>query len=75
MFQRKMDEIFKDLQNVFGITDDILVVGYDRDSKDHDDTLERVLQRCRQVNLKLKINDISDVHRFCSLAKLSPEML
>ena len=39
MFQRKIDEIFKDLLNVFGIADDILVVGYDADGKDHDDTL------------------------------------
>ena len=30
-----------------------LVVGYDRDGKDYDETLQRVLQRCRQVNLKL----------------------
>ena len=29
----------KDLPNVFGIADDILVVGYDIDSKGHDDTL------------------------------------
>ena len=43
MFQRKRDEIFKDLPNVFGIAGDILVVGYDVDGKDHDDTLQRVL--------------------------------
>ena len=29
MFQRKIDEIFKDLPNVFGIADDILAVGYE----------------------------------------------
>ena len=39
MFQRKIDEIFKDLPNVFGIADDILVVGYDVDGKDHVNTL------------------------------------
>ena len=39
MFQRAIDEIFKDLPNVYGIADDILVVGYDIDGKDHDDTL------------------------------------
>ena len=39
MFQRKIDEIFKDWPNVFGNADDILVVGYDSDGKDHDDTL------------------------------------
>ena len=41
MFQRKIEEIFKELPNVFGIADDILVVGYDRNGKDHDDTLQR----------------------------------
>ena len=46
MFQRKIDEIFKDLPIVFGITDDISLVGYDRDGKDPEDTLQRVLQRC-----------------------------
>ena len=51
--KEKMDEIFKDLPNVFVITDDILVVGYDRDGKDHDGTLKRVLQIFIQVNLKL----------------------
>ena len=39
MFQRKVDKIFKNLSNVFGIADDILVIGYDIDGKDHDDTL------------------------------------
>ena len=29
MFQRKIDEIFKDLPSVSGIADDILVIGYD----------------------------------------------
>ena len=50
MFQRKIDEIYKGLPNVFG-TADILVVGYDGDGKDHDDTLKKVLQICRQGNL------------------------
>ena len=52
MLQRKIDKILKDLPNVFGITDDILVVGYDRDATDHDETLQGVLQICRQVNSK-----------------------
>ena len=53
MFQRKIDEIFKDLPNAFGIADDTLVVGYDVDGKDHNNSLVRVLQICRQENLKL----------------------
>ena len=53
MFQRKIDKIVKELPNVFGIADDILVVGYEADGKDHDELLQRVLQIYRQVNLKL----------------------
>ena len=52
MFQRKIDEIFKDMPNVFDIVADILVIGYEADRKDHGETVWRVLQRCRQVNLK-----------------------
>ena len=52
MFQWKKDKIFKDLPNVFGIADDILVYGYDSDGNDHD-TLQKVLQIYRQVYLNL----------------------
>ena len=44
MFLRKIDKIFKELPNLFGIADDILVVGYEVDGEDHDETLQRVLQ-------------------------------
>ena len=54
MFKRKIDKIFKDLQNVFCIADDILVIGYDSHGKDHNDTHWKVLQIFQQVNLKLK---------------------
>ena len=47
MFQRKIDDIFKDLPNGFGIAGDILVVGYETDDKDHNETVDRVLQRYR----------------------------
>ena len=53
MFQRKVDEIFKDIPNVFGVKDNILFSGYEADVKDQDETVWRVLQRCQQVNLKL----------------------
>ena len=52
-YQMKTDEIFKDMPYVFGIANDILVAGYEDDGRDHDETIQRVLQRCRQVNLKL----------------------
>ena len=54
MFQRKIDKIFEDFPSVFSIADDILVVGYEADGKDHDDTLQKVLKMCRQVHLKLR---------------------
>ena len=53
MFQCKIDEIFSDMPNIFGITDDILVIGYDDNGADHDAAVHRVLQRCEEVNLKL----------------------
>ena len=52
MSQDKINKIFKVLPNVFDIVDDILVVGYDIDSKDYDEMLQQVLQICRHVNVK-----------------------
>ena len=37
----------------FGITENILVIGYDDDSTDHNAMVHKVLQRCEEVNLKL----------------------
>ena len=53
MFQKNIDKLFNDIPNVFGIADDILIAGFDADSRAHDTSLEQVLQRCRQANLKL----------------------
>ena len=53
MFQHKIDETFNDIPNVFGIADDILVIGYDKDRTDHNKTVNRVLKCCQDVNLKL----------------------
>ena len=52
MFLHKIDKIFSDMPNVFGIGDDILVVGYDKNGADHDTAVHKVLQRCEEVNLK-----------------------
>ena len=51
MFQCKIDEIFSDMPNVFGIMDKILVIGYDEDGADHDATVHKVLRWCKEVNL------------------------
>ena len=50
---KKIDEIFTDIPNVFGIADDILVIGYDEDGTDHDKAAYNVLRQCKEVNLKL----------------------
>ena len=41
------------MPNIFGIADDILVIAYEDNGRDHDDTVQKVLQRYRKVNLKL----------------------
>ena len=53
MFQCKIDETFNDIPNIFGIADDILVKGYDKDRTDHTETVYKVLKCCQDVNLKL----------------------
>ena len=53
VFQQKINEIFKDLLNVFGIADAILLVGYDSDGRDKERILEHVRQIWHQENLKL----------------------
>ena len=59
IFQRKIDEIFNDMPNVFGIADDIVVVWYEDDDRDHNETVQNVLQKCRKVNLKLNKDKVS----------------
>ena len=44
MFQWKIDEIFNDMPNVFGIADNILVIGYDKDGADHDEAVYNMLR-------------------------------
>ena len=53
MFQCKIDNIFSDMPNVFGIMDDILVIGYDDNRANHNAAVQKVLWWCKQVNLKL----------------------
>ena len=52
MFQCKIDEIVNDMPNVFGIADDILVIGYDKDGADHDEAVYKVLKQCQDTYLK-----------------------
>ena len=49
MFKRKTDEKFKEVPNALGIADNIFIAGYDENDRDHDNTLRRELQICREV--------------------------
>ena len=55
MFQKKLDELFSCMSNLFGITDEILVAGLGLDllGRDDDEMLEEVPWVCRQASLKL----------------------
>ena len=41
------------MPDIFGIADDILVIGYDDNGADLDAGVHKVLLRCEEVNLKL----------------------
>ena len=56
MFQSKINEIFKDLLNVFSIIHDILIVGYDTNGRDHDRTVKQEMQICYKENIRLNKN-------------------
>ena len=62
MLQRKINEIFNGLPNVFAITDDILNVQYNPNDKECDRTLRKVMQKCCQENIQLNKNQIHFRH-------------
>ena len=51
VFSRTIDDIFADIKGVETNVDDIIVHGKDDD--DHDETVVKMLNRCREVGLKL----------------------
>ena len=53
MFQKKIDELFHGISNICDVDDDILIAGFDELGGDHDATLDKVLRKCKQANLKL----------------------
>ena len=52
------------MPNILSIADDILIEGFDEWGKDHDGTLEKVLQVCRQEIQKLD----KDKHLFICMS-------
>ena len=43
MSQRKIDKLLQGSPNVFSIIDDILISGIDKLGRDHDETVEKVI--------------------------------
>lgn len=54
IFHKKLYEFFDDIDGVILFVDDLLVFGPTRQV--HDERLRRVLQRCREINIKLNKN-------------------
>ena len=54
MFQCKIDEIFNNIPNIFGIADDILVIGYNEDGADHDEVVYNIAKVMSGGQLKTK---------------------
>ena len=53
IFQRKLDSIFLHLENVTIIADDIMVIGYQEDERDHDITIT-VIRNCEEEKHQVK---------------------
>ena len=43
MFQRKINELYQGLLNIFGIADDFLIGEFDNICRNHDATFDKVL--------------------------------
>lgn len=54
VFHKKMYEQFDDIQGVCLFIDDLLIYG--KTQEEHDQILKKVLDRCREINLKLNKN-------------------
>ena len=58
VFQQKLDSIFLNLENVMIITDDIMVIGYQKDEQDHDKAFTQLLGTAKKNTIKLNFDKI-----------------
>ena len=56
IFQRKLDSIFLNLDNVMIIADDIMVKGYQKDEQDHDIAFTKLLETTKKNSFKLNFD-------------------
>ena len=71
MLHKKIDELFSSTVQVFGISHDILISGFDDQGKDHDETLVKVLWGVHPSKSKnlIKINVYLSVCAFLSYVR------
>ena len=58
VFQRKLDSIFLNLENVMIAADNIMVIGYQEDELDHDKAFTQLLETAKKNNIKLNFDKI-----------------
>ena len=58
IFQRKLDTVFLNLDNVMIIADDKMVIGYQTDECDHDIASTNFLKTAKMNNIKLNYDKI-----------------
>lgn len=78
VFQRKNNEIFGDIENIFIYMDDILILGKTRE--EHDKALLTVLERARQNKvkfnkdkMKIAVNEVKYLGHVFSEDKITPD--
>ena len=68
IFQRKIDKLIHGLPIVFGIVNAILIASFDHLGRDHDETVDKILQSCRKAYLELN----KENHATSFLPAISP---
>ena len=58
VFQRKLDQCFRKIDQVILIADDIMVVGKQPNHKDHDIALTNLLETARRCNIRLNFDKL-----------------
>ena len=59
VFQHKLDQCFRHIENVIVIADDIMVVGKQHNHRDHDQILTNLLATARKCNVRLNYESYS----------------
>ena len=58
VLQRKLDSIFLNLENLMIVANDIMIICYEEDERDHDKAFTQLLETMKKYNIKLNFNKI-----------------